>query len=274
MQNAKLPDGSIINAKEYIANLHKGKIICPYCEVPAIHVVPHDRQPFFKTTGRGKSKHKENCPEYRDLSIMNSINKIKRYSTKIEDLTDYTEYIFNLNLDNIDIDKAPHGKIQEISSSHPKKKYRYTNKYNDRNYAPAVIKTLALLAKLIKDNNSELDKIVFNCNGRKYLIEEIIIDQNKAFDLVSTSQNENRDYVVYGKVRSVVPLKTVKYINFDEQDGMKSFTAVIFKEYFPFFTCEDKIIGKPVLIAGKLKLNKIYNQTEIIVKSDLQINTI
>jgi len=191
MQNARLPDGNIINAKEYIQGLHKGKIICPYCDAPVIHVMPNDRNPYFKTTGSGKSIHSKNCSEHRELAVYNSLKLIKRYTTKIEDLTDCKEYIWELDLESTDIDKAPRGKVNEISPKHPKKKHEYANEYINTKYAPQKIKTLDLLAKLIKDNSEELDKIIFNYNGCKYFLEDIVIDQNKAYELVSTRQQKS-----------------------------------------------------------------------------------
>jgi len=274
MQNARLIDGSIINANEYIRNLHEGKILCPYCDAPVIYVMPQEKDPYFKTTGKNNSIHDKYCSERRELAVFDSIRQIKRYTAKIDDLTDYKEYIFNLNLENIHIDEEHRGKVNEIGFNHPKKKLKYTNRYGNTKNALRNIRTLDLLAKIIRKNYKELNKIVFDYNGCKYLLEDIIIDQNKAFELASTGQIKDIDYVVYGKVRSLISRETVKYINLEEQDGMVPFTGVIFKDHFPDFTYDERINGKPVLIAGKLLLNKMYNKAQIIIKSDLQVSPI
>ena len=45
------------------------------CKVPVIHVGPdqNDKQPYFKTTGFKKSKHKEGCKEARTLAVFDSL---------------------------------------------------------------------------------------------------------------------------------------------------------------------------------------------------------
>ena len=276
MQNAKLPDGTIINAKEYIESVHKGKIYCVYCGATVIHVNPEDRDPFFKTTGQtDKSRHLDNCVQKRNLQVFDSLKMINKYTTKLADTHSNGEYIIKINFDSFDIRKQPKGQTPEIGFDHHKKKLPYANGYT--NYKDSPIKSITSLktiARLLKNKPEELAKIVLVVNGQRYRLNELVLNQNQANEL-ARSNIGNLDYIVYGQVMSVKRREKVIYINMSVQDGMEPFTAMVFKKYFVHFKYKDeKLIGNPVLIAGRLKLNDRNNKAEMVIYSSKQLEVL
>ncbi len=273
MQNARLPDGSIINPSEYVANVHTD-LYCLHCGARVFFVSPTtDRNPFFRTSGRTPdTTHKNWCPEKRELKIFDSLKKIKTY--KPDPKAKRTEpHMLNLDLRNPN--KVNYrGQVPEIGWEHPKKKLKYTNKYaNKENALPKRVQSLKALAKYLNNSIDILAATTIRFNGEYYSIPEIIIDQNSAHEL-AIKGNKN-DVIVHGTIGSVVKLETVMYLNFTKEEGLPPFTVVIFKKYFDDFQdIKKEHEGSKVLVYGEVEFNKISNRTRTIIYHRRQLEVI
>lgn len=173
-----------------------------------------------------------------------------------------------------DITHMPHGEISEISKNNPKKKLNYTLSYSNRkNCLVEKITSLATIAKLLQKNTpKQLSKIALDISGKMTLVNQLVIDQNQAYEIAKSSNFYLPWFIIYGKVRSVVKLNKVMFINFDEQDGLKPFTAYIFSGHYKFFTyTKEQLEGKHVLLQGNIKFNERYNKTELQVILNKQL---
>lgn len=121
---------------------------------------------------------------------------------------------------------------------------------------------------MIKRNEPEqLSKIVFKRYGKKIRFYDFVIDQNVAYEKATQVGEYDQEYIIYGKVRSIVKIEDkVVFINFDEQEGGKPFALVIFSNRFDQFKFVDKKIeGKFVLAFGNLRLKKGSEGTQMIL---------
>lgn len=257
MKSAKLRNGRGFLATEYDVRVHGEDIYCD-CGAKVIHVTPNndERDPFFKTTGRGDSRHKEGCREIRNLYI-NHIKEGFRYVDTIKSLPDDELIVISLELGK---KKAIAGTGLGTDESDPKFKPNYINKPgHTEKKAPESIKTLKKVADLIRRNEPEqLSKIVFKRCGKKIHFYDFVIDQNVAYKKANQVDEYNQDYIIYGKVRSIVKIEDkVMFINFDEQEGAKPFALVIFANKFDRFKfVNKKIESKFVLAFGNVRLKK------------------
>ena len=119
-----------------------------------------------------------------------------------------------------------------------------------------------------------LASVIISINGFKIPISELIVDQHTAHTKVMKNLALDVPYFVHGTITKIVRLPRVWYFNMNE-DGYY-FTLVVFERYFKYFTFKDEeLIGRPILVMGKLKQNK-FNEgkvnakdgTEIILKSN------
>lgn len=273
MQNARLPDGSVINAGEYIANVHTD-LYCLHCGAKVFFVSPTTgRNPFFRTSGRRPdTTHKDWCPEKRELKIFDSLKRIKTYKP---DPKGKSTESHTLNLDLNDTNKVKHhGQVPEIGREHPKKKLTYANRYTAKEHAlPNKADSLDALLKYLNNSIDILAATTIRFNGEYYSIPEIIIDQGSAYQL--TSKDNKKDVIVYGAINTVVKLETVMYLNFTNEGNLPPFTVVIFKKRFKNFTdVVDKLEGSRVLVSGKIEFNKMSNRTQMIICCRSQLGTI
>lgn len=272
MQNARLPDGSIINPKEYIPGIHDGNLRCPYCGAKVIFVSTNTtREPFFKTTGKStESKHLDNCPQKRNVEVFNSIKQIRNYHPD-PTRPSTGQHVLHLELGDLYHERKANTSIPEIGWDHPKKQLDYANQYPDKKHElPDRARTLKALARYIKNSEAVLASTIVKFNGAFYPISEIVIDQNMAHDIALTGNELER--FIYGTVFSVVRLEKVMYINFDQQDGALPFTIVVFQKSFKKFTyTKEKLEGKNVLVRGIIRFNSRTNQTETTVWSNSQL---
>ncbi|NPV72892.1 MAG: hypothetical protein HPY89_03690 [Pelotomaculum sp.] len=275
MQNALLPTGKIINAQEYDPLIHGKLMFCVSCKVPVIYIGPdqNDREPFFKTTGRGKSIHKKDCRERRMLVVFDSVKTINRYTTDIGKVDLDDEYLINLDFSQDSKEHVPHGLVDEIDGSHPKKKFTYTNKYSKiRSTLPKRITSLSQIAKLLKNKPEDLARIIFVQQGQLFSFADIVIDQDKATEIALKNKYADIDFIVYGIVRSVIKTEKVMFINLDTQDGLKPFNIFVFAGDFKRFTLtKEQLEEKPILIRGKIKFNERYKKAEMRASSNEQI---
>ncbi|MBM7854929.1 hypothetical protein JOC37_001309 [Desulfohalotomaculum tongense] len=276
MQNARLPNGQIINAYEYDRLIHGDKIYCCYCKAEVIYVGIGNRNnvPFFRTTGRNKSVHEDYCPEKRQIKQIKTLKALNKYTVDINkaNLNDF--HVIKVDFSNNDIARIPHGEISEISKNNSKKRLNYTLSYSNRkNCLVRRITSLATIAKILQQNTPEqLRKIALDIGGKMVPINQLVIEQNKAYEISKTGNFYLPWFIVYGKVRSVVKLNKIMFINFDEQDGLKPFAAYIFSGYYKYFTyTKEQLEGKHILVQGNIKFNEKYNKAEIQVMCNNQL---
>ncbi|MQL53631.1 hypothetical protein GFC01_15440 [Desulfofundulus thermobenzoicus] len=275
MQNALLPNGKIINAKEYDQLIHGEKLFCVSCKKPVIYVGSDqgNREPFFKTTGRGESIHKEDCKERRTLIIFDSLKTINKYTTDMSKMDSEDKYLIKLDFAPDNKEQIPHGSIDEIDESHPKKKFTYAYKYSKkRSTLPKRITSLSQIARLLKNKPEDLSRITFTQQGELFSFTDIVIDQDKATEIALGNKYTNIDFIIYGVVRSVIKTEKVMFVNLDTQDGLKPFDIFVFAGDFKWFTLtKEQLEGKPILARGKIKFNERYNKAEMRVRFNKQI---
>ncbi|WP_027365836.1 hypothetical protein [Desulfotruncus alcoholivorax] len=256
--------------------IHGDKIYCCGCQKPVSHSNAKNSniEPYFKTTGRGKSKHKIDCPEKREIKQIKTIKSLTRYTTNLNKINPDDFHVIKVALSKTNIDHVPHGEINEVSKDNSKKRLDYILRYSgNQKRLPVQISSLATIAKLLSKNSlKNLTKTFFDINGNTWLINQFIIDQNQAFEIAYSGNFYIPYFVVYGKVGSVKKLDKVMYINFDQQDGLKPFTAYVLSSYYEYFTyTKEQLEGNYVLIQGPLKFNARYNQAEIQIKWNKQL---
>lgn len=279
MQNALLPNGEIVNAREYDVRKHGDVIMCPHCKARVIYVHSSNTEPHFKTTGRSPDfTHKQDCPHVRKiLQIVDTIKKLRKYTTDLSDATSRQQQIIidiQPLFKQLNTGPTPKGPITEIPNSHPKKQFDYAMRYKDAIELPVKqINSLKTIAKLIKDNCIEkLASTFFLVNEKQLRISDVIIDQNTANRICRTGDIENIPYIVYGTIRSVARREKVMFLNFDTQDGAAPFTAYVFARHFNNFSyTQEEILKKFVLLLGFIKPNSKYGYAEMELKSEKQM---
>lgn len=277
MKNALLPNGEKINAIEYDPMIHGVEIYCLSCKRPVIHSKAKysNIEPYFKTTGKGLSKHTPGCSEKREVKQIETIKKLNRYTTDISKVNPNNFHIIKVQFGNINIDHMPHGEMNEVSRNNPKKKLGYTLIYSGRqNHSLGQITSLSTIAKLLRVNTVEdLSKTVLEINGKMLLVNQFVIDQDQAFEIAKSGNFYIPFFVIYGKIGFVKKLDKVMFINFDVQDGLKPLSAYIFSGHYKYFTyTKEQLEGNYVLIQGSLKFNEKYNKTEIQIKWNKQLH--
>jgi len=276
MQNALLPNGRIVNAKEYDHQIHGKEIYCPECKVPLIWANPQndDRSPYFRTTGYGESDHKPFCPHNRVVKILNTMKKVNQFTTRLSDIPEAEKVVIKLNL-KTDMIKVPQGEVNEIPNSHPKKSYKYSLRYNRRQKKPIrSISSLSAIARLIMDNKEEeLNKVFLDYNGKQLPLSDLVVDQTRANELAFNEGKTSFHYIVYGRILKVVKTEKVMFLNFDRENGtLKPFAAFVFAQDFSWFTyTKDKLENNAVLVWGQIQLNRKYKKAEIQLRSNNNI---
>lgn len=271
MKNARLPDGTIISTDEYIPGVHAGKIFCPYCGAKVFYCCTNtSREPFFRTSGKSpESTHRNDCSQKRILAVFNSMKRINNYKPDPK-RKNIKQHILQLKIPGLD--EAFPGEVNEIGWDHPKKKLHHVNQYsNFKNELPPTARSLKALIRYLKNSDEVLYSTLVKFNGMSYRINELVIDQNAAYELAIKQNTLER--FVYGIVVSVVELQTVTFINFERQNNDRKFTAVIFDaKNNPKFTYEKaKLEGEAVLVRGLLRYNSKADQAEITISSDIQL---
>lgn len=277
MKNALLPNGKIVNAKEYDPMIHGDKIYCCGCRKPVSHSSAKNSniEPYFKTTGKGESKHAPDCSEKREVKQIKTIKKLNKYTINISKINQNDLHVIKVHLGNTNIDCIPHGEINEVSRNNPKKTFNYYLGYSgSKNHSLGKITSLSTIAKLLRVNSIEdLNKTVLDINGKILPVNQFIIDQNRAFEIAKSGNFYIPHFVVYGKVGSVKKLDKVMFINFDVQDGARPFAAYIFSGHYKYFTyTKEQLEGNYVLIQGSFKFNGDHNQAEIQIMWNKQLH--
>lgn len=273
MQNALLPNGQVVNAKEYDDQIHGKLIYCPGCKVPLIWVNPQndDRSPYFRTTGHGESEHKRFCPHNRDVKILDTMKKVNRYTTRLINIPETERVVIKLNL-NTNINEIPQGKVNEIPDSHPKKSYKYSLSYKRKQKKPIrSISSLSAIARLIMDNTEEeLNKVFLDYNGKQLPLSDLVVDQTRANELAFNEGKTTSHYIVYGRILKVIKTEKVMFLNFDRENGtLKPFAAFVFAQDYNWFAyTKNELENNVVLVWGQIQLNRKYNKAEVQIRSN------
>lgn len=275
MNSALLSNGKVITAREYNAEIHGNRLYCidNSCKVPVIHVPESENTTtYFKTTGKNDSKHAAGCGFSKPLTFVESIKKVGEYQ---DDLLDngISETLVRLNLNKIDPDYER--RLVEKDENEKKKKDPNKIKVKQESDTPASIGSLKSVVKLMTSYEPDiLSGIIVNIKGKKIPISSIIIDQEKAHNLLWNDRLiPNIGYFVYGEVEHILRREKVIYINFKAVNKVL-FSLVLFDKYFRHFTYSDMdLIGKNILAWGFLRKNTYQdkNTTEMSIKADAYI---
>jgi hypothetical protein len=265
MKSANLIGGQNISANEYDVRVHGQEIFCE-CGARVICVTPNndEREPFFKTTGNGDSRHREGCSEIRNLYI-NNIEQAIRYVDTVEPVLDKELVMISFELGK---KKALAGTGVGTIESDRQFKPNYINKPgHTEKKTHESIKTLKKVADLIKKNKpEELSKIAFKRYGTTIRFFDLVIDQNVAYEKTKKVDQSNQEYIIYGKVNSIVKTDKVMFINLDEQEGAKAFALVVFANKFEQFAFVNrKMEGMFVLAFGNVTPKRGYDGTQMIL---------
>lgn len=278
MNSAILHNGQVVLAKEYNAEVHGNRIYCidKSCKAPVIFVPGGENiAPHFKTTGKNASKHAITCGFFKPLSFAETIEKVEEYQNDFLE-RGLKETIVRLNLNKIDPDYEP--RTIEREENKDKKTDTDKIKIKEKNETPASIGSLKSVVKLITSYEPDiLSSILVNVKGKKIPISSLIVNQEKAHDLLwNGGLIPNINYFVYGVIETVLRREKVIYINFKPVNKIL-FSLIVFDKYFKYFTYRDEeLIGKQVLAWGVLQKNtyKEKNTTEMAIKSDRYIEIV
>lgn len=276
--SAKLESGKIVSAIEYDPEHHGSRIYCldKQCKAPVFFVQHKEHQvAHFKTSGKGDSRHMENCGFYKPLDFFESVNKVREYQEELLVEDGIKEQIIRLNMGKID----PDYESRPTTDREPKKKDETEVKVKKDTQTPQSIGSVKSVAKLMTSYEPDiLSSILINIgSGRRIPITQLILNQTQAADKVwGDTLIHNTGYFVYGTVQKIVKREKVLYINFKEQDDTP-FTLVVFEKYFPHFTyTEEELADKKILAYGFLRKNDFNNKrlTEMVIKSDSYLEKI
>ncbi len=271
MQTAFLSNGSIVNANEYSAEKHGHRVLCidRACKSPVIHVPASENNvAHFKTTGKNDSRHVKGCGFYESLDAVDSIEKLGEYQ---EDLLGkgIKETLLRINMNRIDPDYESKSVDREKKDQDKKEK---EIKVKDENQPPQSISSVKSVVKLLTSYEPDIlaSVLVSVPGGRKVPLSDVVVNQEKAHQLLWDGELMPTGYFVYGRIKNVSTREKVKYINF-EPVNETTFTLVLFQKYWKHFTySEEQLRGKDVLVFGELRKNDYNdkNQTEMIIKSE------
>ncbi|OHX41321.1 hypothetical protein [Cytobacillus oceanisediminis] len=271
MNAAVLANGKVISAFEYQDVKHGHNIYCldSYCKAPVIFVPAQGSvAPHFKTSGKGKSKHTDNCGLSKKLSFVETIEKCEQYQNDLL-AKDMQQIVIKMNLNRID----PDFEAKVVEREQQNKPPQAIKVKNDSSLTPSSISSLKSVVKLIKDHQPDvLASIIIHVKGNKIPLSQLIIKPARTHELLWENKSlEKTPYFVYGTISNFIKREKVYYLNFEEG---KNFSLVVFEKYFPHFTyTENQLLGHKVIAYGFLRKNK-YNEkksTEMIIKSSKYI---
>jgi len=278
MQTALLANGQVIQAKDYIPDVHGVRLFCidQSCRVPVIYVQGNQNTvPFFKTTGKGDSIHKESCGFFRKLSFQETLKKVTEYQQNLQG-KGIKEVVVRMNLHTLDPDyqkKTVHRETKEKTDDPSKVKVK------NENDTPQTISSLRSVTKLFTYEPDILAGIIVSIQGKKIPISELIRsyeDSHRA--LWSDELNKNLPYFIHGKIEKVIRREKVWYFNFPIIEDNHYFSLVVFDSHFKYFSYKDEdLLGKEILAYGFLRKNSYREgkfSTEMIIKSDKFIDFI
>ena len=239
MHSALLPNGKMINARDYDSKLHGTRIVCmdPTCRAPVIFVQKsNDVSPYFKTTGKHESKHAETCGFYKTLSFTETIDKISEYQDAFLN-EGLAENIVRLNLNRLD----PDYESRTAERDQSKEKDSSEIKIKDKNETPKSISSLKTLVRVLTSNEPDvLSSIIVQVRGMKIPISSLVVNQARAHEVCwNDTVLSQFNYFVYGEVDKILRRDKVIYINFKPVNQVL-FSIVIFDKYFPHFTFKDE----------------------------------
>lgn len=165
MRTALLYNGDIITADEYDVDRHGNLIFCidQTCKAPVIHVSKGSNNvAFFKTTGKGDSKHGSKCGFFEPMDLVESITKIEEYLQHLLE-KGIKENVVKLNLSAIDPDYQPKQVTKEKDNTKKEKEISF-KKEND---TPNSIGSVKSVVKLLTSYEPDLlASIIVTVSGR------------------------------------------------------------------------------------------------------------
>lgn len=265
-----LHDHSVVHSDEFDSNIHGHRIYCidKSCSAEVIHVPGSNKfSSHFKTTGSSNSKHSERCGFYNQLTVTEAVEKIGEYQ---QDLFDrgIKETLLKINMNKIDPDYESNSNGRETTED----KKAPDLKVKDENKPPQTIGSVKSIVKLLTGYEPDvLASIIVNVGkGNKVPLSDVLVNQDKAHNILFGDKALPCGYFVYGKVERIAKRKKVKYINFTSEEK-ETFTIVLFNKYWKHFSYSDADLkGREILVYGYLRKNTYgdKNQTEMMIKSD------
>ena len=277
MHSALLPDGKVVTAVTYDANLHGTRLQCmdKGCRAPVSYIPgTHEIVAHFKTSGKGDSVHKEGCGFARKLSFQETVNKVGEYQADISK-QGVREIVVRLNLNSIDPDYESRAVEREDSEKVKEKQELDDKALKESKPTPKQIGSLKTVKKLFTTVEPDLlASIYLSIKGNKIPISELIMTHEQAHHALWEERALSVPYFIHGKIDKVIRREKVWYINF-QTPAEYYFSLVLFDRHFQHFTYSDKdLIGKEIMACGLLKKNKYKEEkksTEMIIKSNKYI---
>lgn len=272
MNAARLQDGTIIAAKDYSPAEHGLSICCMdiACQVPVHFVQETKKVPFFKTSGKGESVHKELCAFASKMTFERSLFKVTQFQRELQNKVD--PIMVRLNTNKLDPDYVP--KSVEREGNNKEVDARELKVKDDSPKPPQTVSSLKSLKKLFQTADPDLlASICITYNGHKIPITELISDHFIAAKKLWQGTSLNIPYFIHGEITRIVRLDKVWYFNMG--DEVYPFTLVVFEKYFKHFSYTDEeLLNRNILVMGRLKKNE-FNQdklvTEMVIKADSYI---
>ena len=273
MQSARLSDNTIIAAKNYSRDVHGSVLFCidSICRVPVHYVQESEKMAFFKTSGKGDSVHKAGCAFASKLSFEKAVSKVSIFQEDLR-VNGAEEIIIRLNANKLDPDYIPRAVERSESNEVDPSKIKVQK---EKTETPQTLSSLTSLKKLFTTVEADLlASIVISVQGYKLPISQLISDYRSIHHLLWSENTLNIPYFIHGTVQKVVRLSKVWYFNLHDENDFY-FTLVVFEKYFKHFTySDDDLLGRPILVMGKLRKNTFkegMQSTEMVIKSNKYI---
>ena len=273
MHSARLKNGRIISANDYLPDEHGSALYCLdlMCNVPVHYVQESEKVPFFKTSGKADSVHKEGCAFASKLTFEHAVSKVSAFQQEFSD-NGLDEFIVRLNTNKLDPDYVP------IERGEPKEKevdpnaIKEIKEKKEKKDSPQTLSSLASLVKLFTSVEPDLLATVkISYKGHKLPISLLISDYHSIHHRLWNEETLDIPYFIHGKIHKIIRLPKVLYLNMHDAEDYY-FSIIVFEKYFKHFTYKDEeLLDRSILVMGKLRKNtftKGMKNTEMIIKSN------
>ncbi|RKJ74814.1 hypothetical protein D7X33_19200 [Butyricicoccus sp. 1XD8-22] len=273
MHSARLSDGRIIPAKDYIPNIHGTAIFCldSTCKVPVHFVQESEKVPFFKTSGKGASVHIQGCAFASKLTFESAVSKVSAFQQEFSE-KGLEEFVVRLNTNKIDPDYVPRERGEPKEKEVAPNAIKEIKEKKEKRDSPQTLSSLASLVKLFTSVEPDLLATVkISYKGHKLPISLLITDYLSIHHRLWKGETLDIPYFIHGRIHKIIRLPRVWYFNLHDGEDFY-FTLIVFEKYFKHFTYTDEeLLDRPILVMGKLRKNTFKEgkqNTEMVMKSN------
>lgn len=274
MHSARLGDGRIISAKDYLPDVHGPSLFCldSTCKVPVHYVQESEKVPFFKTSGKSASVHIQGCAFASKLTFESAVSKVSAFQQEFSE-NGLDEFVVRLNTNKLDPDYVPRERGEPKEKEVDPNAIKEIKEKKEKTDKPQTLSTLASLVKLFTSVEPDLLATVkISYQGHKLPISLLISDYYSIHHRLWKGETLDIPYFIHGQIHKIIRLPRVWLFNMHDQEKEFFFTLVVFEKYFNHFTYTDEeLLERPILVMGKLRKNTFkegQQNTEMVIKSN------